>query len=104
MTCVWFRGTRARLCLRAAGQLEKQKYRNEAKIDKAKAESIRRELEEYREISRIQGVGYYDAFKLQKDSKDFQANVKRLVLAGVLDEIIEMLKRYGLPDEFEGNP
>ncbi|KAI9086445.1 hypothetical protein K1719_031529 [Acacia pycnantha] len=97
-------GTRARLCLRAAGELEKQKYRNEAKIDKAKANSTMKELEEYKEISRIQGVGYYDAFKLQKDNKDFQANVKRLVLAGLWDEIIEMLKRYELPDEFEGNP
>ncbi|KAK4264272.1 hypothetical protein QN277_025475 [Acacia crassicarpa] len=97
-------GTRARLCLRAAGELEKQKYRNQDKIDKAKAQSTMKELEEYREISRIQGVGYYDAFKLQKDSKDFQANVKRLVLAGLWDEIIEMLKRYDLPDEFEGNP
>ncbi|XP_054804963.1 protein EDS1L-like [Prosopis cineraria] len=95
-------GTRARLCLRAAGELEKQKYRNEAKIDKVKAQATMRELEDYKEVSRIQGVGYYDAFKLQKDEKDFKANVKRLVLAGVWDEIIEMLKRYELPDEFEG--
>ncbi|KAI9086396.1 hypothetical protein K1719_031480 [Acacia pycnantha] len=95
-------GTRARLCLRAAGELEKQKKRNEEKIDKAKAESKMRVLKDYREISRGQGVGYYDAFKLQKDEKDFDANVKRLELAGLWDEIIEMLKRYELPDEFEG--
>ena len=98
-----FQGTRARLCLRAAGELEQQKNRNLKKIQKEKAEATMRELEDYREVSRIQGVGYYDAFKLQKDTKDFQANVKRLVLAGVWDEIIEMLKRYELPDEFEGN-
>ncbi|KAF7838386.1 protein EDS1-like [Senna tora] len=95
-------GTRARLCMRAAGELEKQKSRNEAKIDKAKAESTMKELEDYKEVSRIQGVGYYDAFKLQKEPRDFQANVKRLVLAGVWDEVIEMLKRHELPDEFEG--
>lgn len=47
--------------------------------------------------------GYYDAFKVQKEARDFQANVERLKLAGVWDEIIEMLKRYELPDEFEGD-
>lgn len=100
----FFQGTRARLCLRAAGELEKQKHRNETKIDKAKAQTTMKELEDYREVSRIQGLGYYDTFKLQRDHKDFQANVKRLVLAGVLDEIIEMLKRYELPDDFEAKP
>ncbi|KAK4264271.1 hypothetical protein QN277_025474 [Acacia crassicarpa] len=96
-------GTRARLCLRAAGELEKQKYRNQEKIKKAKDKSTLTELEAYRTMRRIQGVGYYDAFKLQKYEDDFKANVKRLELAGLWDEIIEMLKRYELPDEFEGN-
>lgn len=82
--------------------MEKHKSRNEEKIDKAKAETTMNELEDYKEVSKMQGVGYYDAFKLQKEPRDFQANVKRLVLAGVWDEIIEMLKRYELPDEFEG--
>lgn len=67
-----FQGTRARLCLRAAGELEKQKYRNEEKIDKVKAQATMREPEDYKEVSRIQGVGYYDAFKLQKDEEDFK--------------------------------
>lgn len=97
---------RARLCLRAAGELEKQKERNEEKIKKEfqeKAVPSMRDLEEYKSTCEINnGKGYYDAFKVQKDPKDFQANVKRLVLAGVWDEIIEMLKRYELPDEFEG--
>ncbi|CAL5193623.1 unnamed protein product [Lathyrus oleraceus] len=97
---------RARLCLRAAGELEKQKERNEEKIKKEiqeKAVASMRDLEEYKATCEInKGKGYYDAFKVQKETKDFQANVKRLVLAGVWDEIIEMLKRYALPDEFEG--
>ncbi|RHN68862.1 putative carboxylesterase [Medicago truncatula] len=97
---------RARLCLRAAGELEKQKERNEEKIKKEfqdKAVPSMRDLEEYKSTCEINnGKGYYDAFKVQKEPKDFQANVKRLVLAGVWDEIIEMLKRYELPDEFEG--
>ncbi|KAM1451947.1 hypothetical protein ACFX2I_038988 [Malus domestica] len=46
-------------------------------------------------------VGYYDAFKLQKHRKDFDANVTRLVLAGIWDEITDMLKKYDLPDETE---
>lgn len=62
-----------------------------------------RELEDYKALCEINnGKGYYDAFKVQQDEKDFQANVKRLVLAGIWDEIIEMLKKYELPDEFEG--
>ncbi|KAJ1387121.1 Fungal lipase-like domain [Sesbania bispinosa] len=97
--------TRARLCLRAAGELEKQKFINEEKIKKEfddKAKPSMGEMEGYKRTCEIQ-KGYYDAFKVQKEAKDFQANVKRLVLAGVWDETIEMLKRYELPDEFEGN-
>ncbi|XP_020235407.1 protein EDS1L [Cajanus cajan] len=98
--------TRARLCLRASGELEKQKVRNEGKISKEmreKAEASMRELEAYKTTCEVhKGKGYYDAFKVQKEGNDFQANVKRLVLAGVWDEVIEMLKRYELPDEFEG--
>ena len=56
----------------------------------------------YQTDREVRKVGYYDAFKLQNDGEDFQANVKRLELAGMWDEIIEMLKRYALPDEFEG--
>ncbi|CAL0327693.1 unnamed protein product [Lupinus luteus] len=94
--------TRARLCLRAAGMLEKHKKENEDKIDKEKALASMKELEEYKATCEVQ-KGYYDAFKVQKETRDFQANVKRLILAGIWDEIIEMLKRYELPDEFEGN-
>ncbi|KAL2340845.1 hypothetical protein Fmac_008785 [Flemingia macrophylla] len=100
--------TRGRLCLRAAGELENQKLRNQGKISKEikeKADASMRELESYKTTCEMhRGKGYYDAFKLQKEVNDFQANVKRLVLAGVWDEVIEMLKRYELPDEFEGKP
>ncbi|KAK8598844.1 hypothetical protein V6N13_076790 [Hibiscus sabdariffa] len=70
--------TKARLCLRAAGEHEKQKLSNQQRMD-----------------------GYYDAFKLSKDEDDFKANVKRLELTGIWDEIIEMLNRYELPEGFE---
>jgi len=102
-----FQNTRARLCLRAAGELEKQKRKNEDKIMKEiqdKALTSMKELQNYKTTCEMhKGKGYYDAFKVQKESNDFQANVKRLVLAGVWDEVIEMLKRYELPDEFEGD-
>ncbi|CAJ1975215.1 unnamed protein product [Sphenostylis stenocarpa] len=98
--------TKARLCLRAAGELEKQKRKNEEKISKEiekKAVASMKELENYKTACEVhKGKGYYDAFKVQKEGNDFQANVKRLELAGVWDEVIEMLKRYELPDEFEG--
>lgn len=95
--------TRARLCLRAAGELEVEKKRNKEKIDKNK-DKIKDGLDAvkgYQSKCEVRQVGYYDAFKLQKDVEDFHINVKRLELAGVWDEIIEMLKRNQLPEEFE---
>lgn len=56
---------------------------------------------EYQTKCEVRKIGYYDSFKLQKTTDDFNANVKRLELAGIMDEIIEMLKRYELPDKFE---
>ncbi|PIN04906.1 Carboxylesterase [Handroanthus impetiginosus] len=96
--------TRARLCLRAAGELEKQKQENQRKIDSNK-DAIKEALEklqEYRTSCEIRRVGYYDAFKTQRDKTDFDANINRVELAGIWDEIIEMIKRYELPDGFEG--
>ncbi|GER38528.1 gamma-glutamyltranspeptidase 1 [Striga asiatica] len=95
--------TRARLCLRAAGELEKQKRENEKKINSNKdtiKEALTR-IQEYKTSCEIRKIGYYDAFKIQKDTVDFDANVKRLELTGIWDEIMEMIKRYELPDGFE---
>ncbi|XP_057951161.1 protein EDS1-like [Malania oleifera] len=94
---------RARLCLQAAGELEQLKRRNQAKIDGniSKVKDGLNIVEGYRAKCEVRRVGYYDTFKLQKDHEDFSINVKRLELAGAFDEIIEMLKRYQLPYEFE---
>ncbi|KAK6123445.1 hypothetical protein DH2020_042810 [Rehmannia glutinosa] len=96
--------TRARLCLRAAGELEKQKLENQKKIDSNKdtIKEALKKIQEYKTSCEIRKIGYYDAFKIQKDITDFNANVKRLELAGIWDEIVEMIKRYELPDGFEG--
>ncbi|XP_056170875.1 protein EDS1L-like [Syzygium oleosum] len=95
----------ARLCLRAAGELEKQKEDNKKTIERKKdaINKALKALEEYRTTSENDGVGYYDAFKTQKKEEDFKANVKRLELAAIWDEIIEMLKQEQLPDEFEAD-
>ncbi|KAH9775957.1 protein eds1-related [Citrus sinensis] len=97
--------TRARLCLCAAGELEKQKRRNQDKINKKKTDIEKGllALEGYKTRCEAGRVSYYDALKLSKDTDDFTANVRRLELAGIFDEIMEMLKRYELPDEFEGH-
>ncbi|XP_040988685.1 protein EDS1L-like [Juglans microcarpa x Juglans regia] len=97
--------SRARLCLRAVGELEKRKLGNKDHINgkKTDIDKAMKELEDYRAKSALRKLGYYDAFKLQKDYKDFDATVKRQELAGIWDEIIEMLKRYELPDGFEGD-
>ncbi|KAK2631116.1 hypothetical protein EUGRSUZ_L03388 [Eucalyptus grandis] len=94
---------KVRLCLRAAGELEKRKQDNQKKIQ-AKMVDIEKNLDalkKYRTTSEDDGVGYYDAFKLQKKEEDFKANVKRLELAAIWDEIVEMLRLRQLPDEFE---
>ncbi|KAJ4961959.1 hypothetical protein NE237_021869 [Protea cynaroides] len=95
--------TRAMLCLTAASESEKQKQRNQDRIDKNwnDIEDLLKKLQEYRVKGEMREVGYYDAFKMQTKEEDFDANVKRLELAGRWDEIIEMLKRYELPDTFE---
>lgn len=93
----------ARLCLRAARESKLQAFRNKAKIEAnyGKIQEALKSLRHYQEMCEIRQVGYYDAFKLQRDNEDFNANLKRLELAGLWDEIVEMLKRYELPDDFE---
>ncbi|XP_056170511.1 protein EDS1L-like isoform X2 [Syzygium oleosum] len=95
----------ARLCLRAAGVLEKQKVNNQNTIV-PKKETIKtalKALSDYRTTSENDGMGmgYYDAFKMQKEEEDFKVNVKRLELAALWDEIIEMIRQEQLPDKFE---
>ncbi|KAG5230073.1 lipase PAD [Salix suchowensis] len=94
---------RASLCLRAAEALEKQKLRNQNTIDgkQIDIEKCLGNLERYKSTC-AHKAGYYDAFKSSDQKEDFHANVNRLELAGIWDEIIEMLKRHELPDEFEG--
>ena len=105
VSTVKLQSSRALLNLRAAGSYEEQKIKNQERMSlkKQDIEKLLNWLEEnYRDVCKVDGLGYYDAFKLQKDPKDFQANIKRLEQAGIWDEIVEMLKRYELPDEFEG--
>lgn len=61
-----------------------------------------KELKRYKETWEHQKKGYYDGFKEQADPEDFKANVKRLDLAGVWDEIIDKLIKNELPEGFEG--
>ncbi|WOK99820.1 hypothetical protein Cni_G08532 [Canna indica] len=93
-----------RLYLRAAGEWENQRLKNQAKVDSnyIKIQEGLSFLKDYRSTCEVRGLGYYDTFKIQKDVEDFNANVKRLELAGLWDEIVEMLRRYELPDDFEG--
>ncbi|GKB16309.1 EDS1L-like protein [Tanacetum coccineum] len=60
-------------------------------------------IADYQKACEDQKIGYYDTFKIQKGNEDFEANVKRLELAGIWDEIVEILKRDELPDGFESN-
>ncbi|KAK7411515.1 hypothetical protein VNO78_02949 [Psophocarpus tetragonolobus] len=95
---------RARLCLRAAAELELRKSGNEKYFEEKKElfERKMKELQQYKEFWLHQKVGFYDGFREHKKSEDFKANVTRLELAGVLDEMMEKVRNYELPDEFEG--
>ena len=93
------------LCLQAAEEFENRRSRNLEKICKY-LEQIEVELEmmrKYKENARIRRLGYYDSFKLQNEDDDFHANVSRLELAGMWDEIKEMLKEFELPDDWRRN-
>ncbi|CAM0951263.1 unnamed protein product [Alopecurus aequalis] len=94
----------AMLSLAAAGQWEKQREINQAKIDAncSKIQEAMKSLNEYKRTCELHEVSYYDSFKLQREVHDFNSNVRRLELAGLWDEIIEMLRRRELPDAFEG--
>jgi enhanced disease susceptibility 1 protein len=92
------------LCLLAAIEFEKRKQRKKDDID-AKRKDIQKEiseLESYRDNCKLRQITCYDAFKLHNNRQDFKANVNRLELASIWDEIIEMVKTYQLPDDFEG--
>ncbi|XP_023733648.1 protein EDS1 [Lactuca sativa] len=103
--------TSARCCIIAAEEAENRKEENQRVIDK----SLRREQSQSRTESKMIGdilseirnykdsnVDYYEAFKLQNEKADFQANMNRLELAKIWDVIVEMVMREDLPDEFEG--
>ena len=87
------------MCLRVAGELENREDGNQKRID-AKKTDIEKAMNYLQEDYRlhcghsVSSLGCYDAVKLQETSKDFDAHVKGLKLAGIWDEIIEMLKRY----------
>lgn len=94
---------KARLCLRAAAEFEKQKIKNQNTIDEKKTEIKNgiKKLEDYKSRCELRNICYYDAFKASDNEDDFQANVARLELAGIWDELVELLKRLELPDRFE---
>lgn len=68
---------------------------------KKKIDEELKKLGEYKEKANTGGQGCYDSFKHHEKEEDFKANVSRLELAGIWDDIKEMLKGYELPDEFE---
>lgn len=71
-------------------------------IKKPKIEQLLNEVENYKIKCEAHKVGYYDSFKLQKNQEDYKANIKRLELAAIWDDIMDMIRKYELPDEFEG--
>ncbi|KAK1373585.1 Zinc finger CCCH domain-containing protein 5-like [Heracleum sosnowskyi] len=94
---------RAKLCLLAAVEFEKQKLSSETKIDKEEIIAKLDSLQEYCRNCEVRKVCRYDAFKIKANDDDFHAGVVNLQLGGMWNEIMEMLITNQLPDEFEGN-
>ncbi|KAJ9568143.1 LOW QUALITY PROTEIN: hypothetical protein OSB04_004109 [Centaurea solstitialis] len=114
-------GEQARWCLMAAEEADRRKKENEKQIDASRRnnglgrprtggkniEDMLDGIRGYKERHAEGHTDYYDAFKLQDkrqddDHEDFKANINRLELMKIWDEVIEMLRRNDLPDEFEG--
>ncbi|CAA7043347.1 unnamed protein product [Microthlaspi erraticum] len=97
--------TRARQCVRAAMDAEKKRVDNQSKVE-AKRPKILEKLkwleEEYKPRCRTHKNGYYDSFKFSLEEHDFRANVTRAELAGIVDEVLGLVKKGQLPDDFEG--
>ncbi|CAN6477698.1 unnamed protein product [Victoria cruziana] len=94
----------ARLSLIAAGETKRVREKNLATVT-GYIEDINAcltKLQTYR-ASCDDGVGYYDAFKLQQNRADFEANVTRLELVGYWEEVRNLLKLFELPDSFEAD-
>ncbi|CAL9031147.1 unnamed protein product, partial [Prunus brigantina] len=84
-------------------KLIREAKRSKPGKDWSKMEEMKKEmtkLEDHRALCE-HNRGYYDAFKISNDTRDSDPNASRFLLAGIWDEIIEMLRKYELPDEFE---
>ncbi|CAN6477700.1 unnamed protein product [Victoria cruziana] len=94
----------ARLSLVAAGEVEQAKKNNLATVDgyKKRINHWLSRLQSYHDNCN-ESIGYYDAFKLQKNKADFEANVARLELVGYWEEVRNLLKLFELPDSFEAD-
>ncbi|KAF3796542.1 hypothetical protein EJ110_NYTH01619 [Nymphaea thermarum] len=94
----------ARLNLIAAGDMEQARKKNLATVNGYKHDinACLSKLQTYC-TNCDDGIGYYDAFKLQQHKADFEANVTRLELVGHWEEVRELVKGFELPDSFETN-
>ncbi|GLJ46051.1 hypothetical protein SUGI_0970190 [Cryptomeria japonica] len=104
--------TRARLALKAAGEAEHKLEDNRNKIQDELAKLLVEargkdaghtvQVREYRKrCSRKNIIGYYDAFREQKEKEDFQANLNRLNLAAFYDKLEDMVETHQVPDDFQ---
>ncbi|KAL0876057.1 hypothetical protein Bca101_025762 [Brassica carinata] len=96
----------ARECVRVAFGAENKRV-NQTKIETNKQSKIEEKLksiDEYKlKCQAPPAKGYYDSFKQSDEHDDFDANVIRAKLAGSFDDVLGLLKKGQLPDEFEGS-
>ncbi|CAH8267837.1 unnamed protein product [Arabidopsis lyrata] len=98
--------TRGRQCIHAALEAEKQQVENQKKIETKREKIVERLtwiVERYKPKCQTHKNGYYDSFKDSNEENDFKANVTRVELAGIFDEVLGLVKKCQLPDGFEGS-
>ncbi|CAN6477703.1 unnamed protein product [Victoria cruziana] len=93
----------ARLNLRAAGEVEKRKAKNQERVEGyyPRVMDNLAMFQAYRSLCEAKGMCYYDAFKLHRDAEDFKAYVDRYELIPIWTEIRELFTNFELPDMFE---
>ncbi|XP_059067870.1 protein EDS1B-like [Cryptomeria japonica] len=101
---IGIQNTRARLALRAAGEAEHKLIDNRNKLKEELAKLLEghmTKVKEYRTRCLNKNVGYYDAFREQKEKEDFHANLNRLNLVAFYDKLEDMVETHQVPDDFQ---
>ncbi|GLJ12514.1 hypothetical protein SUGI_0192420 [Cryptomeria japonica] len=73
----------------------------ELNVTLSKNQSAMAELEWFKGLCKVQGIGYYDFFKHQNDQKTVRIEMLRTSLETFWDSIVEMVEKHELPIDIQ---